>query len=161
MQEILANLPNKWMGRALRVLIMPFGKPRFENLDVANKSIVKLFTSNSSTRSRLVHNVFISKDHHDGVGMIEYAFQLVVKNQDLLERLHDASKTVVEPNVNTQDLIQKGLQAKIFDHNEAKILAEIDTAISNAISVDSFTLESLGLVNETEGRYQEFCHLSK
>jgi acyl-CoA dehydrogenase len=153
MQGILANMPNKVIGRALKVIIMPLGKPHFENSDKDNKRIVGLFTKPSETRQRLTDNTFISQNKNEGLAAVENAFQLVTKNQDLLERFYNATKSYSSSSINMQEAIQKTLQAKIIDNDEAKILVEIDRACSIAISVDDFNLEGLGLMAQNSERF--------
>ena len=138
MQEILDNLPNKWLGKALKVVVMPYGVPRFANLDRTNRKIAKLFTTLSATRARVTSNVFVSDNPQDGLAIVENAFKLACEHNELLERFYDATKNLESDALSMSEAIDKTLQAKVIDLNEAQILRQIDKELYAAMSVDSF-----------------------
>ena len=62
--EFLANFPNKWLGKVLRVMILPFGRVRKAPSDKVDSQVAQILQTPSATRDRLGRNqYFLSLIH--------------------------------------------------------------------------------------------------
>jgi len=142
MNQLLSNLPNRGIAFGLRVIVMPFGVPRFTSKDSLNHKITQLFTSTSDSRKRLLSGIFISQSDEDSLAVLQKAFEAVVQNQKILKQVLDAVKN----NEQAQSLkkaIDLALNAKIITEQEAAELHKVDSLCTAVISVDDFTHEEL------------------
>lgn len=143
MDNLLRNLPQKAAGIALRVLVMPFGRPNHFPKDNYNREITEILTTPCDARTRLAGNSFISISENDCISLLEKAFLETDKLSLLLKRVYDAVKSNVIANGSFKQSIDAALNAKIINENEAADLSHVNTLIQAVISVDDFSPEEL------------------
>lgn len=137
LNELLANLPNPWVARGLRLLTMPWGQPRFAQNDKLNRQVAEMLTSTNATKTRLVENSFISNKDDDSIHILQKAFQETLLHEELLKRLYNGSKGSLEQAIKTATA-QESITSV-----EANALLALANLYQSVIAVDDFGVEEL------------------
>ncbi|MGE4349983.1 MAG: acyl-CoA dehydrogenase [Candidatus Berkiella sp.] len=143
MDDILRNFPNKRVAILLKLLIMPFGHACRPPSDDLNKKVVKLMTTLSESRSRLIGKVFISSNPEDSVRIVEDAFKAAHTHQHLIKKVYDSIKNQNVVQSTFEFCIEYAFNAKILSEEEAFQLRELNELVQKAIAVDDFSAEEL------------------
>jgi acyl-CoA dehydrogenase len=72
--ELFRNLPGRWTGTCLRLLVFPLGMPYDAPNDANDRRVARLLLTPSEARDRLTEGVFIGGPE-DPVGRVEYALK--------------------------------------------------------------------------------------
>ncbi|MDC5807548.1 acyl-CoA dehydrogenase FadE [Vibrio europaeus] len=140
--EFLANFPNKWMGKALRVLIMPFGRVRKAPSDTLDSQVAQILQTPSETRSRIGRYQYFEASEFNAVGRIEQALEIILKAEPVFDKIcKETGKR--RPFLRLDEVAAIGLEKGIIDTNEAKLLREAEEQRLYVINVDDFSPEEL------------------
>jgi acyl-CoA dehydrogenase len=143
--EILANLPNRFVGVILKFLIQPFGARVVGPSDRVVHECAQLVLSPSAARDRLTPDLaFVDDDR--GVARLEKAFRLVVEAEDAAKRLHAARLH------DWQDAVTKG----VITQAEGEKLAAAHEAVAKVIEVDDFAPEALSPIYKKSADVHQF-----
>jgi acyl-CoA dehydrogenase len=143
--EILANLPNRFVGVILKFLIQPFGARVVGPSDRVVHQCAQLVLSPSAARDRLTPDLaFVDDDR--GVARLEKAFRLVVEAEDAAKRLHAARLH------DWQDAVKKG----VITQAEGEKLAAAHEAVAKVIEVDDFAPEALSPIYKKSADVHQF-----
>jgi len=71
--SIAENFPSRFMGRVLKLLVFPLGRPYTVNDDNLDHDVARLLMAPSESRDRLTAGVFVHRDDSDPVGLLEIA----------------------------------------------------------------------------------------
>jgi acyl-CoA dehydrogenase len=143
--EICANLPNRFVGILLKVLIQPFGARVLGPSDRVVHRCAQLVLEPSAARDRLTPDLSHVED--DGpLARLEQAFLLVTGAEDVARtmhaaRLHDASEAV-----------KKG----VITQPQADRLAAAREAVAKVIEVDDFAPEALSPIYKKSADVHQF-----
>lgn len=140
-QSLLAvfwNLPNRPLAFILRALVFPNGKPYAPPGDrIIHEAAVQLLTE-SPTRDRLTHGIFITAEQDDRTGRIEHAFHAVLKAESAANKVRDAVRQGIIGTARDSDPVVEALAQGIIDPAEAERVRLADKAGRAAIRVDDF-----------------------
>jgi acyl-CoA dehydrogenase len=130
--EVIANLPNRFVGVILKILIQPLGaNPLGPSDDVVHRC-AQLVLAPSAARDRLTAGLYHAND--DGpLARLERAFLLVTANEPIEKKMHAAKIR------DWSDAVKKGV---ITAEEGEKIKAAHD-AVALVIEVDDFAPEAL------------------
>ena len=143
--EILANLPNRFVGVILKFLIQPFGARVVGPSDRVVHQCAQLVLSPSAARDRLTPDLAFVEDDR-GVARLEKAFRLVVEAEDAAKRLHAARLH------DWQDAVKKG----VITQAEGEKLAAAHEAVAKVIEVDDFAPEALSPIYKKSADVHQF-----
>ncbi len=140
--EFLANFPNKWLGKALRVVILPFGHVRKAPSDKLDSQVARILQTPSETRSRIGRNQYMAATQFNPAGRIEQALEVILQAEPLFDKV---CKALGErrPFTGLDKVAELGIEGGIIDNNEAKILREAEEHRLYVINVDDFSPEEL------------------
>lgn len=104
MDELLANFPNRILGRILRVIVMPLGKQSPKPSDKLTHELVSLLLSPTQTRERLIQGIYLDFDINKPHCQIERVFKQIViaeeaadgnevKNETKKQMIEEAEKS--------------------------------------------------------------------
>ncbi|MGV8995592.1 MAG: acyl-CoA dehydrogenase [Parvibaculaceae bacterium] len=127
---VLANLPARWAAWFFRVLTLPRVATRGPS-DVLTKACSDLIFTPSDARERILGRLYHGNER-DGVLVLNSAYESVVKNEPLMNRLHDMKKTPEEAHA-----------AGVLSDAEMDEIRAMEKIVSEAIAVDDFTPEEL------------------
>ena len=113
-------------------------KPYQRPDDRTGHKVARLTLSSSETLDRLSAGIYNSKNKDSATGRIEHALQLVLKTDQLQDKLRDAFK---QGNLQSRDrdAYVEAKEKNIITDSEYALLVETDEAIQNAIKVDEFS----------------------
>ncbi|KGY13521.1 acyl-CoA dehydrogenase [Vibrio tubiashii] len=140
--EFLANFPNKWMGKALRILLMPFGRVRKAPSDKLDSQVAKILQTPSETRSRLGQYQYLEPSEFNPVGRIEHALEIILAAEPIFDRVcKETGKRL--PFLRLDEVAEVGIEKGIIDAQEANLLREAEAQRLYVINVDDFSPETL------------------
>ncbi|EBA07609.1 acyl-CoA dehydrogenase [Sagittula stellata E-37] len=130
LDEVIANMPARWVGWLLRPILRPGAHARGPS-DQVIEEVAKLIYEPSDTRSRLVGHYYAPKPD-SGLGLLDTAYKLVLEAAPLEKRLRDVRKTP-----------QEGLDAGLLSEAEYAQLQRMQEAVQKVVAVDDYTPEEL------------------
>lgn len=135
--ELLANFPNKWLGKALRLVILPFGRVRKAPSDQLDSQVAMILQTPSATRDRLGRNQYFQASEFNAAGKVEQALHIILQAEPIFNKV---CKAINERRPFLQlDLIADiGLEKGIIDSDEAKLLRQAEQHRLYVINVDDF-----------------------
>lgn len=92
-------------------------------------------------RERHTEGLFVSEDPHDALGRLENALRLAHQAAPVERKLRDAVRAGQLPRLRGPKLVERALAEGLISREEAGALARAEEARTDAIQVDSFTLE--------------------
>ncbi|USD40483.1 acyl-CoA dehydrogenase FadE [Vibrio sp. SCSIO 43135] len=140
--EFLANFPNRIVGKALRVLLMPFGRVRKSPSDKLDSQVAKILQTPSETRSRLGQGQYLEASEHNAVGKLEQALEIVLKAEPIFTKICKATEQR-RPFLRLDLVAEIGLEKGIISQEEAELLKQAEVHRLYAINVDDFSPEEL------------------
>lgn len=125
--EFLANFPNRIIGRALRVLMMPFGRVRKAPSDKLDSKLAQILQTPSETRSRIGRHQYLTPSDNNPAGKIEQALNVILQAEPLFEK---ACKALGQrrPFMGLDEVAKLGLEAKVLTIQEAALLSEAEAS---------------------------------
>jgi acyl-CoA dehydrogenase len=140
--EFLANFPNKVIGRALRVLIMPFGRVRKAPSDKLDSKVARILQTPSATRSRIGRGQYLEPTEHNAAGKIELALSVILQAEPVFDKICKAQGKR-RPFMRLDVIAQEGLEQGVITQEEADLLREAEQHRLDTINVDDFEPELL------------------
>ncbi|NOH66460.1 acyl-CoA dehydrogenase FadE [Vibrio rotiferianus] len=140
--EFLANFPNKVIGRALRVLIMPFGRVRKAPSDKLDSKVARILQTPSATRSRIGRGQYLEPTEHNAAGKIELALSVILQAEPVFDKVCKAQGKR-RPFLRLDMIAQEGLEQGVITQEEADLLREAEQHRLDTINVDDFEPELL------------------
>ncbi|CAH1570919.1 acyl-CoA dehydrogenase FadE [Vibrio rotiferianus] len=140
--EFLANFPNKVIGRALRVLIMPFGRVRKAPSDKLDSKVARILQTPSATRSRIGRGQYLEPTEHNAAGKIELALSVILQAEPVFDKVCKAQGKR-RPFMKLDMIAQEGLEQGVITQEEAELLREAEQHRLDTINVDDFEPELL------------------
>lgn len=119
MDALLSNFPNRWLGRILRVIVMPFGKQSPKPSDKLTHEFVSLLLSPTQTRERLIQGLYLEVEPGKPNCQIEQVFKQIVAAE--------AAAAAEEGNGTKKDMIKE-------------MIDEAEKSRKEILGVDHFTV---------------------
>lgn len=141
---LLSNLPMPILGNLLRagLRLNPLGEPPADRL---SQRVAQLMQQ-ADTREHLTAGIYLPQDPDQALGRLENAYRLTQQAIPILKQLKAAVKSgqlsadlAHQP---TAALIEAGLRAGLISGPDSDIAYAAEVARTDAIQVDSFTLEA-------------------
>ncbi|AOW81900.1 acyl-CoA dehydrogenase FadE [Vibrio mimicus] len=140
--EFLANFPNRFIGRALRLIIMPFGRVRKAPSDKLDSKLAEILQTPSATRSRIGRNQYLTPSDHNPAGKVEQALTVILQTEPLFDKVCKALNQR-RPFTGLDEVAKLGLEAKVLTIQEAALLSEAEAHRLYTINVDDFAPQEL------------------
>ncbi|NRB69331.1 MAG: acyl-CoA dehydrogenase [Vibrio sp.] len=140
--EFLANFPNKWLGKVLRVMILPFGRVRKAPSDKIDSQVAQILQTPSATRDRLGRNQYFQASEFNPAGKIEEALHIILEAEPVFKKV---CKAINErrPFLRLDLIADIGLEKGIIDSADAQLLRKAEEHRLYAINVDDFDPKDL------------------
>lgn len=140
--ELFRNLPGRWAGVLLRLLVFPLGMPYDAPNDANDRRVARLLLMPSDARDRLTEGVYVGGPD-EPVGRVEHALNRAMAADGATRKLYRALRggQIVADIPEAQ--IAEALASGILSEHEARLLREAEAARDEAIQVDEFTPEAL------------------
>jgi acyl-CoA dehydrogenase len=143
--EILANLPNRFVGLILKFLIQPFGARVLGPSDRVVHACAQLVLEPSIARDRLTPDLSHVEDD-GGLARLEKAFRLMTGAEDVARKMHAAHLH------DWKEAVAKG----VITQGEAGRIAAAQEAVAKVIEVDDFAAEELSPIYKKAADVHQF-----
>lgn len=140
--EFLANFPNKLLGKALRLVIMPFGRIRTAPSDKLDSKVAQILQTPSETRSRIGRNQYLEASEFNPAGKIEHALGVILQAEPLFDKVCKETGQR-RPFLRLDEVAELGLEKGILDKAQAELLKQAEQQRLYVINVDDFSPEDL------------------
>ncbi len=141
--SILRNFPNRWLGFALRVIVMPLGRRSGGPSDKLSGEVAEILMTPSESRDRLTAGIYLSQDPQDILGRLEDAMQKVVAAEPIRRRLKNARLSPA-PMSDYAQWVKALVDEKTIKAEEAQILISAQLATDAVFQVDDFPAQNKG-----------------
>ncbi|MEW7866386.1 acyl-CoA dehydrogenase FadE [Aeromonas diversa] len=135
--ELLRNFPNRWIGRALRFLVLPLGCDMHKPSDRLDNQVARLLQTPSDSRSRLAKGQYLTREEGNPFGLLEQALDDVLAAEPLFDKVCKADG-VKRPFMGLDKVADVGLAAGILSEAEAEVLRRAEQSRLYTINVDDF-----------------------
>jgi acyl-CoA dehydrogenase len=92
-------------------------------------------------RDRLTSRIYVPDDSHSPLGRLEHALQLCTDAEPILRKLKEAVQQGRLPKARPEQLLDQAVDQGILSAAERRLVQAAEAARSEAIAVDSFTLQ--------------------
>ena len=135
--ELLKNFPNKYLGWALRLFVMPFGKTHSRPNDKLEHQVAAILQTPNESRTRLGAGQCWSRDPHNLLGELEQTLEDIISAEPIFDRI--CRETNQKLNfVKLDKVAETGLEKGIISSQEAAILQRAEAGRLSVIAVDDF-----------------------
>jgi len=134
----LRNFPNRWVARAMRLVVMPWGRRLAPPSDRLGRELARQIQTPGKLRERLTQGIYITDRANDPLGRIERAFAAVHAAAEAEKKRRRAQKAGVVTARDGDAAIAGLREANLIDDEEERLLREAEQAVYEAIVVDAF-----------------------
>lgn len=149
LEELFNNFPSRVMGKALKLIIMPFGKKYKRPSDQLEHDIAKLLQTPCETRSRLGAGQYLSRVPGNLMGDLEQTLENVIAAEPIYNKICKAAKQYL-PFTELDKLADRGLELDVITQEQAALLRETEKGRLRTINVDDFKHSELVQTLEKE-----------
>jgi len=136
--EMLDNLPNRWVGRFLRIkLFAPWSRYKRPN-DRLTRKVANAIQDGGAARLHLTPDIFVPKDEPHGLSLLERALDAVVAARGPERKIKDAMRAGTLERGTIASAIDKALEADVVSPEEVRCLKKASTLRDDAVQVDAF-----------------------
>lgn len=132
------NMPQRWMGRLLKLKFFPYGFPVAAPDDELIRKLGGLIMSPNPVREALSEAVYLSEDPEDATGRINVTYQRLLeveRHYDLF--LQAEAKGVITGN-NLDELAASAVEKKVLTAEQAQKVADYDRLRYECLLTDAF-----------------------
>lgn len=135
---ILANFPNKLIGKLLKWIIFPWGRAYHAPCDRLHQAILTPMLEPSELRDRLTRHCFISQDDDEPTCRLEKAFKLAAAADGLYKKL---SKAGISKQLTFDERVNLAVEGGALTKDEAKELLTFNALKNDVIQVNEFSFD--------------------
>ncbi|MBV7436021.1 acyl-CoA dehydrogenase FadE [Aeromonas encheleia] len=135
--ELLRNFPNRWIGLALRVIVLPLGRDLKRPSDKLDQQVARLLQTPSATRDRLAEGQYLTREEGNPFGLLEQALDDVLAAEPLFEKICKADGRK-RPFTQLDKVADEGLALGVINPAEANLLRRAEQSRLRTINVDDF-----------------------
>jgi len=132
------NLPSRVLGRAMRRLVFPWGRPYEPPRDDVGREVVQALIGPSAVRTRLTRGVHVRDDENDPIGGLEAALAAVIAAEPVEAKLRAGQKAGTVTGRFPEEIVAHALAAGVLTPEEAAVLARAQALRRKVIMVDDF-----------------------
>lgn len=144
LQDVIKNLPNRFLSIFLKFIIFPFGARFGRPKDYLNRQIAQLLTNVTDTRQRLAEGVFLSSFDKNILANVQNALLKTIAAEPIEKIIESAKSTKQITGLTPLEYIQSALENKIISLEQFDLLIQADEARKKIIMVDDFATDELG-----------------
>ncbi len=144
---VIANFPNKFIGRFLYRTIFPLGHPYDVPSDKVGHQVAKVLIAPSAARDRLTAETYLPMTEAESVGAIELALQATIAAEPADAKIRAAEKDgkfAGNPDANVRDIAQAAFSLGVITTEEYALLKRRNHLRDIVIRVDDFPFDHFG-----------------
>ncbi|MGY3858394.1 acyl-CoA dehydrogenase FadE [Aeromonas intestinalis] len=135
--ELLRNFPNRWIGLALRAVVLPLGRDLKRPSDKLDQQVARLLQTPSATRDRLAEGQYLTREEGNPFGLLEQALDDVLAAEPLFDKICKA-EGAKRPFTQLDKVAEAGLALGVINQSEAELLRRAEQSRLRTINVDDF-----------------------
>lgn len=140
--ELLNNLPSRWLGKVLKWCIFPFGQAYLRPRDILHKQLVSQMIDTTPLRDQITQSCFISGNKQELTNRLEQALASAGSNDILRKKLLQAVKSGTIPEYYTfEEKVRAAEKGGILNKDEAQAMIEFEALREEIIKVNEFTFD--------------------
>lgn len=140
--NFLDNFPLRWMGKTLKVMLMPAGRRMTRPSDEIEHQIAVLLQTPGTARTRLGDGQYLTREEGNLLGDLEQALDDVLAAEPIFQRICKALKQRL-PFTGLAALGEQALKEGVINASEAELLARAEKGRLQTINVDDFDPQEL------------------
>jgi acyl-CoA dehydrogenase len=141
MDDFVENFPVRWLARAVRFIVMPYGRAYKYPNDKTSLEVAAALQTNSTLRDHVTRDIYVGHDASDPSGRMEMAFQRLCATQPLLDKLSAAvAERKIGRKLTLDQRIHAAFDCKIITVSEKEELLALDALVWDALQVDDFDM---------------------
>ncbi len=137
--EVYDNLPSRWLGRALKWSLFPFGATYRAVDDALLRRSANVILRWGSARERLTHGLFIPRSDSEPLVQLESALEKATLAQPVIASVRNAMRAGQLASGDPEDRLIEAVVAGVIDERQAAQVRAAAAARLQVISVDEFT----------------------
>lgn len=141
--EILKNLPNRFLAFILKIIIFPFGERFSKPRDRINHQVAQLLMAPTETRQRLSAGAFLSAVPENLMQDMQDALIKTIAAEPLEKTIRAAKKEGAIKGYTAVEQMQSALDMGVVNLEQFDILMRAHEARMKVIAVDDFSNEEL------------------
>lgn len=142
LDTFLSNFPNRPMGFALRLLVLPFGRRCKKPSDTLEHTVAQILQTPSLPRSRLGDGQYLTREEGNLFGDLEQTLENIIAAEPIFDKICD-KKGAKLSFTNLDALADQALQEGWISEDEATLLKVAEAGRLRTINVDDFDHEEL------------------
>ncbi|MFT4538472.1 MAG: acyl-CoA dehydrogenase [Planctomycetota bacterium] len=135
---LVDNLPNRLVGRTLRVVLFPFGRPHERPGDSLASSLARAVMDDDELRDRLTADIYHPEADEDGLGRLDYGRDQLRSVRDERKKLKDAVRARLLNRDRELHILQAAVEQGVLTDDESTRLEEALRTQQDLIQVDAF-----------------------
>jgi acyl-CoA dehydrogenase len=143
LHEFLLNLPNRWVGRYLRLFCLPLGRKMNESSDNLMQKISLSMLKPNKLRDRFKQYVAGCQNSDSAVSQMENVFEQSVIFAPLEKKLRNAFKQGLVVGKTYMEILDNAVAKGVLVDSEREQLIALYDAKMSIINVDDFSNEEL------------------
>ncbi|MCZ7654137.1 MAG: acyl-CoA dehydrogenase [Rhodocyclaceae bacterium] len=143
-EGMVSNFPSKFVSTLLRRTLFPLGRPYVVPSDRLGGQVANLLIAPSAARDRLTAGMYLPRDEHDPVGVVELALEATIKAEGVAAKIRAAQKAGTLSGNSLQEIESQALAHGVITAEEQALLARAHALTAEVIKVDDFPFD-LGL----------------
>ncbi|MEZ5619122.1 MAG: acyl-CoA dehydrogenase [Rhodocyclaceae bacterium] len=143
-EGMVSNFPSKLVSTLLRRTLFPLGRPYVVPSDRLGGQVANLLIAPSAARDRLTAGMYLPRDEHDPVGVVELALEATIKAEGVAAKIRAAQKAGALSGNSLQEIESQALAHGVITAEEQALLARAHALTAEVIKVDDFPFD-LGL----------------
>ncbi|WP_299007766.1 acyl-CoA dehydrogenase FadE [uncultured Shewanella sp.] len=141
LDELLDNFP-MGLGRVLRFVIFPFGRPITRPSDVLDGKVAAIMQTPGASRDRLGNGQYFAAHENNPIGMQEEAFKDLLAAEPLFDKVCKAANKRL-PFMWLDKVAAEGKTLGVLTDDEVALLEKAEIGRMKSINVDDFSPEEL------------------
>ncbi len=143
LKEICNNLPNQFLGKFIKLLVLPLGSWHKYPSDRLNKELTKLVSQPSSFRSSIKRYVSSKASDNNFVPKYEDILAKTLIAEPIIKRLNKAIKDKKLSAIVYDEQVKEAVDKNIITDSEGQILITHRKDVLSIVNVDQFKHEEL------------------
>lgn len=144
MEELFENFPSRGLGKALKLVIMPFGRRYNKPSDEIDHQIATILQTPCDARTRLGDGQYLGRDSLNPMGVLEQILEDVLASEPLFEKVCEAAGEKF-PFTHLDTVGKKGLELGVLNEEEAALMSRAEKGRLDTINVDDFHPDELAM----------------
>ncbi|MYL24297.1 acyl-CoA dehydrogenase [Halomonas alkaliantarctica] len=144
--EIFANLPNRALGKTLKVMVMPTGRRWDKPHDDFARAIAKHVSTDSALRAKLLDNTWDKDDGDENNPLARY--NALLHDYERAETIYRtlnkayAKGELPQTALHPEQRIEAGVEKGLISEDDAAFMREFETKVLEMLTVDDFAYDA-------------------